>query len=101
MTHDPTTASRSVTLESTVRRRDDQLSADLDGQTALFSIERGKYYGLDPVGSAIWKHIEVPIAVSALCEALLERFTVERDRCEREVLQFLESLAAEGLIDVS
>ena len=76
------------------------VEAEVDGEVVALSIEHGTCYGLNRVGSRIWKLIEKPIRISELCAALLAEYKVEPDVCEREVLDLLEQLRAEGMISL-
>ena len=91
-----------ITIKSntTVAQTKELVSSDLDGETVLLSIETGKYYNMDPVGSRIWELIEEPQFVSQLIDILLSEFEVERKQCEQEVLAFLNKLAEDHLIQV-
>jgi hypothetical protein len=85
---------------SVVKQADGQVSADLDGEVAMMSIEHGEYYVLDAVGSRTWELIEKPIAVSELCARLVEEYDVGAEECARDVLAFLDQMMAKGLIEV-
>ncbi len=87
--------------DSMVTRNEGLVSADMDGETVMMSIENGKYFGMDSIGSRIWEIIEQPRSVSQLCAILLEEFDVEPDQCERDVTEFLEELIKEKLIKVT
>ena len=76
------------------------VSSDLDGETVLLSIESGKYYNMDPIGSRIWELIKDPMSVSQLIDILLDEFNVDRKQCEQEVLTFLNRLTGDNLIQV-
>ena len=89
-----------ISLNSIIARSDDPVSCDLDGETALMSVENGKYYGLDPIGSRIWGLLEQPRPVAAMCSILLEEFEVETSQCQHDVLAFLAELAEDNLIKV-
>jgi hypothetical protein len=89
-----------IGLNSTIKRADDLVSCDLEGETALMSVDQGKYYGLDPIGSRIWALLEQARPVSDLCALLLEEFEVEPWQCEHDVLAFLRDLAQDNLIKV-
>ena len=89
-----------IRLNTIVKWADDLVSCDLDGETALMSVENGKYYGLDPIGSRIWVLLEQARPVSAICSLLLEGFEVEPSQCEHDVLAFLNELAQDNLIKV-
>ena len=56
-------------------------------------------YGLNAVGARIWRLIERPIRIRAVCEVLTREFAVEPNICEGDVLALLEELLVEGLIE--
>lgn len=87
-----------IGLSSRVRRVEGLFSGELDGETILMSIDKGRYYGMDSIGSRIWKLIEHPIVVSDLCEQLCKEFKVSAEECERDTLNFLNQLAQASLL---
>lgn len=74
-------------------------SAEVDGEVVALSMDKGMCYGLNRVGSRIWRELFSPIAVADLCERLLREYLVDRETCEREVIALLRELCAEGLIE--
>ena len=90
-----------MTLESTVTQSQDQVTADIDGQLVMMSIEKGEYFGLDEVGTRIWDLIEQPRSVDQLCSRLQEEFEIDNETCEKHVLGFLDNLSQLGLVDVT
>ncbi len=92
--------SQRLTLASVVARGAGQVSAEVDGETLPMSIERGKYYGMDSVGSYIWALLEQPRSVGAICDALTGSFEVERERLEVDVIAFLGTLLAKDLVTI-
>jgi len=85
MTNDQSGAamkSKEITTETVISQIEEIVASDIDGETVMMSIENGKYYGLDDIGSRIWE----------LIDTLLERFDVDRQTCERDVLKFLNEL---------
>ena len=87
-----------ITPNTIVTQTKELVSSDLDGETVLLSIETGKYYNMDPIGSRIWELIKDPMSVSQLIDILLGEFEVDREQCEQEVLAFLNKLAGDHLI---
>jgi hypothetical protein len=71
----------------------------IDDEVVALSIERGTCYGLNRVGSRIWNLLEKPVRISDLCATLVAAYEVNPDICERQVLDLLEELRAEGLIE--
>lgn len=90
-----------ITMGDTVTaRREDLVATELDGETIMMSIERGKFYGLDAVAGRVWALLWEPRQVSALVEGLLEEFEGERAEIEGDLLAFLNALAGEGMLAV-
>lgn len=91
---------KAITPHSVVRQSEDQVSADMDGEVALMSIEHGKYYCLNETSSRIWQLIEEPRAVVNVCLVLQGEFDVQRDQCEAEVLEHVKELVGDKLVQV-
>lgn len=89
-----------ISLKSTVMASPNQISADLSGEIAILNLQNGVYYGLDPIGAFIWKHIEKPIAVAEVCQQVLAEYDVEPERCQQDVLALLNELLSQGLVEV-
>lgn len=78
----------------------DQVASDLAGETVLLSMKTARYYGLADVGARIWALVHDPISVSAIVETIMREYDVDPERCEADVVRFLEDLASQGLIEV-
>lgn len=74
------------------------VAVDMEGETVMLSIEKGKYYGMDPVGSKIWNLINESRSLSGLIELLVGEYEVEAEQCKNDVLKFLQYLVEEGLV---
>ena len=78
----------------------DQVSCDLAGEAAILNLKNSVYYGLDTVGARVWTLVQEPITVGAVRDAMLREYDVEPERCERDLIDLLQKLAAEGLIAI-
>lgn len=94
------TRNKTVTLASIIQRSEGILVSEIDHEVVMMSVETGTYAGLDAIGSEIWRLLESPCRVSEICDRLVERYEVERDRCEGDVLAFLNELASDGTIRI-
>lgn len=83
---------------SVVAKNDGFIEAEIDNEIVALNIESGTCYGLNPIGSQIWRLISMPIRISDLCMRLQTQYKVDARTCERQVLDLLEELRAEGLI---
>jgi len=91
---------KKITTESRVSQHKDILASDIDDEKVMMSVEKGQYYGLNPVGSRVWDLIDTPVTVSSLIDVLLLKYDVDREFCERDVLAFLENLYNDGILQV-
>jgi hypothetical protein len=80
--------------------KDGVLESAVDHEVVALSIERGTCYGMNRVASHIWNLLAAPTRIDDLCATLVAAYKVEPEVCEREVLDLLEDLRAEGLIVV-
>lgn len=84
--------------ETILKRSEGTLSTETDGESVLMSVETGKYYTLDPVGSVVWQLLEKPLPLAELQSQLIERFEGEADTIRSESKAYLNELASRGLI---
>jgi len=84
---------------SIVARGKGFVDAAIDDEVVILSIEQGTCYGLNRVGSRIWNLLATPARIQDVCATLLAEYRVDPKACEREVLDLLEELRAEGLVE--
>ncbi len=88
-------------MQQKIRRSPSLVSANVNDDLVILSIDRGKYYGTQVVGKRVWALLEQPMSVSDINEQLLQQFDVDRQTCEREVRAFVEQMLAEGLVELA
>jgi len=89
-----------VTESSVVEAVDHQTSAEVDGENVILDLDEGVYYGLNPVGTQVWKRIQEPTPVGEIVTNLTDEYDVDYERCFDDVVSLLEDLAENGLIVV-
>jgi len=52
------------------------------------------------VAARIWELLKTPARVAAIRDTIVQQFEVEPERCERDLLRFLQQLADQGLIEI-
>ena len=87
-----------ITLDSVVVSSSELLSTNLDDELIMMSLETGKYYGLDDIGTRIWELCSAPVCVRSLVDQLQKEYSVDRKTCEDHCLDLLNKMAAENLI---
>lgn len=81
-----------INLESIVSYRSDIDTTDLDGDKVMMDLEKGQYFALNSVASRIWEVMESPKKVSEIVDILLQEYYVDRETCEKSVIEFIEGL---------
>jgi hypothetical protein len=74
------------------------LFRDLDGEAVLLETVTGRYYGLNEVGTRMWSLLQLHGEIEAVCRALLTEYDAPEARLRDDLLRFLDTLAASGLI---
>jgi hypothetical protein len=87
-------------MDTVLAHSGDFVQAEIDHEVVALSIEKGTCYGLNRVGSRIWKLLATPTRISDVCAMLVGEYNVDPSVCERQVLDLLEELRAEGLIAI-
>lgn len=82
-----------------LRRAADVLATEVDGEMVMMDVEKGLYFGLDAIGTDVWKRLEAPATAGELAAALSRDYDAEADAIERDVLDLLASLAEQGLVE--
>ena len=90
-----------IDQDSIVVRTGDLVTAPMGNELAMMDMVSGTYFVLDKVAAVIWESIEKPVAVRGLCEQLREQFDVPEERCQADVIPFLEKLALKNLVRVA
>ena len=78
----------------------DVLASELGAEYVLLNLNNGTYYGLQDVGSEIWKMLQNPVTVDDICSAIIKTFEAEPERCRRDVMRLLGELLTHGLVEV-
>jgi len=84
--------------DTNIKRNEDILASDLDGEKVMMSIQKGEYYGLGKTGTFIWDNIQEPILISDLVHLITEKYSVSKEQCLKDIIPFLTDLVEKELI---
>jgi len=91
-------ASRAIADLTVISRSPSVVAAEVDGEIVMMSIEKGRYFGLDDIGSDIWKRIEQPCSFAALVDALAADYDSDRATIEADVTALLTGMAEQDVV---
>jgi hypothetical protein len=81
-----------------VSRSPSVLAAEVDGEIVMMRVEQGRYFGLDAVGSDIWRRIEPPCSFATLIEGLVADYEAERAAITTDVRNLLDHMADQDVV---
>lgn len=79
----------------------DIFSSEMDEEAVMMNLEKGEYYGINTVGSCIWKMLETPNTIITLCDQLRKQYAVPEQECRRDVTAFVTELLENNLVKIS
>lgn len=81
-----------------VSRSPSILTAEVDGEIVMISIEAGHYFSLDHIGSDIWKRIEPPCSFATLIDGLAADYEADRTTFITDVKRLLDHMARHHIV---
>lgn len=89
-----------ITTKSIVQASKEAVWCEVSGEAAILNLRSSMYHGLNPTGARAWALLAEPRTVAEIRDALLEEYDVETEQCQRDVIELLRDLLAQGLITV-
>jgi hypothetical protein len=74
------------------------VTAEVDGEIVMMSIEQGRYFGLDDIGSDIWKRIEPPCSFATLVDGLAAEYEADRATIAADVQSLLGRMVEQDVV---
>ena len=89
---------RTIADATIISRNPSVLTAEMDGEIVMMSVERGCYFGLNDIGSDIWKRIETPCSFATLIEGLATDYEADRATIVTDVENLLGHMAKHDVV---
>jgi hypothetical protein len=81
-----------------ISRSPSVVTAEVDGEIVMMSIEQGRYFGLDDIGSDIWKRIEPPCSFATLVDGLAADYEADRATIAADVQSLLGRMMEQDVV---
>jgi hypothetical protein len=85
-------------LDAAFRIPDEVIFRELDGEAVVLNLDTGIYFGLDAVGTRIWRLLVERKPLKAVLDSLIDEYQAPPDRLQRDLLAFVERLDDKGLL---
>ncbi len=86
-------------LNSVVKKKKGVVFRRILDEMVLLDTKGGEVVVLNDVGGDIWEYIDGSRSLKEILELLQERYEVEREVLERDLLEFVDQLWEAGLIE--
>ena len=86
-----------IALDSTVAASDDAVFREMDGESVLLNLETGMYFGLDEVGTRVWRLAADNGSLRAVRDRLVAEYDADPATIERDLLALADALVSKGL----
>jgi hypothetical protein len=91
-------AAPAVGNATVISRSPSVLTAEVDGEVVMMSIEQGRYYGLDDIGTDIWKRLDTPCSFAELIDRLAVDYDADRATIASDVRDLLGRMAGQDVV---
>jgi hypothetical protein len=85
-------------LSDRVRIPQEVLARQVGEETVMLDLEKGAYFGLDPVGARMWQLLAEGRTLAEVRDAIVAEYEASRDTIERDLLALVDDLVMQGLI---
>jgi hypothetical protein len=80
--------------------RPDVLVREIRGESVLLDLASESYFGLDDVGTAMWRELVASPSIDEACRALVEEYDVAPEVLKADLERFVSRLVEAGLVEV-
>jgi hypothetical protein len=79
----------------------DVMVQEVVGESVLLNLKSERYFGLDDMGTCMWRSLTTSPCIQATYEQLLGEYDVDADQLRRDLNDLVENLVAHGLVEVT
>jgi hypothetical protein len=76
------------------------LTQELQGESVLLNLTRGRYFGLDNVGTRMWQVFTSSASIEQAFQALLSEYEVSPEVLRKDVADLVEKLVERELLEL-
>jgi Coenzyme PQQ synthesis protein D (PqqD) len=87
-----------ISDDTLITRNTGLFAAAVHDETVMMDIESGRYYGLDDIGSVIWRRLEAPCRFGKLIDGLVADYEADRAVIAGDVRKLLSIMAENKVV---
>jgi hypothetical protein len=89
---------KELTLRDRCIAADSVVSRELDGEMVLLNLDTGIYFGLDAVGSDMWRAMLASASLGDAASAVEAEYEIAADEVRDDLLRLANQMLAKGLV---
>lgn len=89
------------TMDTKLTVPEDILVQDIQGESVLLNLDNSYYYGLDKMGTQMWRTLSGSESIQKAYDDLLARYDVEAHVLRRDLFKLVQKLLDYGLLKVA
>ncbi len=90
-----------LTMNMKIVVPEDILVQDVHGESVLLNLDNRYYYGLDKMGTQMWRTLSGSESIQKAYDDLLARYDVKADILRRDLFNLVQKLLDYGLLKVA
>ena len=90
-----------LTMDTKLTVPEDILVQDMQGESVLLDLDNSYYYGLDKMGTQMWRTLSGSGSIQKAYDDLLARYDVEAGVLRRDLFGLVQKLMDCGLLKVA
>lgn len=83
------------------RQNPDNAVREIDGSVFIMNPDTSELHQLNEVGARVWQLCQGDRSVADIAGVIEAEYDVAGDRAQADVLEFLDQLAAKGLVEIA
>lgn len=92
---------KQISFQQKVSVAPDTLINEVSGESVLLNLKNESYYGLDEVGTSMWKTLTTGATIEEAYDLLMAEYEVDGETLRRDLAELLEKLVDQELIEIS
>ena len=89
-----------MNIKSKVTLSKNVFAQEIDEETIILDSETQEYFSLNEIGKVIWSLLERNKQLEEIKAEMLDMYEVPADQIEKDLLNFIQALAAKRLISI-
>ena len=91
----------SASFKQRVSVPDNVMFRELEGESVILELDSERYFGLDEVGTRMWRLITEAASIGAAFDELVAEYDVEAEVLGKDLSELIDTLLDKGLLSIA